>query len=103
MRILLHIGTDKAGSTAIQQHLYQNRHWLLDRQVYVPLEGLGENNGHAQLFESESDEALERLAAINDMRAKIVELRFFAGMTVAEVAEALGVSKRTVEGHWTWS
>ncbi len=49
------------------------------------------------------DEALEKLASINEMRAKIVELRFFAGMTVAEVAEALGVSKRTVEGHWTYA
>ena len=47
------------------------------------------------------DEVLEKLAAINKMRAKIIELRFFAGMTVVEVAEALGVSKRTVEGHWT--
>ena len=47
------------------------------------------------------DEALEELTSINEMRAKIVELRFFAGMTVEEVSEALGVSKRTVEGHWT--
>jgi RNA polymerase sigma factor (TIGR02999 family) len=49
------------------------------------------------------DEALERLASINEMRAKIVELRFFAGMTVEEVAEALGASKRNVEGHWTYA
>lgn len=49
------------------------------------------------------DDALNKLALINEMRAKIVELRFFAGMTVAEVAEVLGVSKRTVEGHWTFS
>ena len=61
MRILLHIGTDKAGSTAIQQHLYLNREWLADRQVYLPSEGLGENNGHAALFESENPAALERL------------------------------------------
>lgn len=47
------------------------------------------------------DEMLERLIAINKMRAKIVELRFFAGMSVVEIAVALGVSKRTVEGHWT--
>ena len=47
------------------------------------------------------DKVLKKLALINDMRAKIVEFRFFAGMTVAEIAEALGVSKRTVEGHWT--
>jgi RNA polymerase sigma factor (TIGR02999 family) len=51
----------------------------------------------------EIDEALEKLASINEVRARIVELRFFAGMTVEEVAEALGVSKRTVEGHWTFA
>ena len=49
------------------------------------------------------DEAIEKLALINEMRAKIVELRFFAGMTVAEVADALGVSKRTIEGHWAFA
>ena len=49
----------------------------------------------------ELDEALTKLAAINVLRAQIVELRFFGGMTVAEVAEVLSVSKRTVEGHWT--
>jgi RNA polymerase sigma factor (TIGR02999 family) len=47
------------------------------------------------------DGALEDLAAHNPRQAEIVELRFFAGMTVAEVADYLGVSKRTVEGDWT--
>jgi RNA polymerase sigma-70 factor (ECF subfamily) len=47
------------------------------------------------------DTALEQLAEVNSVRAKIVELRFFAGMTVQEVAEALHLSKRTVEAHWT--
>ena len=46
------------------------------------------------------DGALEELAARNSRQAEIVELRFFAGMTVAEVADYLGVSKRTVEGDW---
>ena len=49
------------------------------------------------------DEALEKLALANELRAKIVEMRFFAGMTVDEVAEALGISKRSVEGHWTFA
>ena len=44
--------------------------------------------------------ALERLAELDPRQAKILELRFFAGLTVREVAEALGVSKRTVEGDW---
>lgn len=47
------------------------------------------------------DEALTHLAAIDPRQAQIVEMRFFGGLTVPEVAEALGVSARTVEGEWT--
>jgi RNA polymerase sigma factor (TIGR02999 family) len=47
------------------------------------------------------DAALAELAAVNPRQAAIVELRFFGGLTVAEVAEHLGLSKRTVEGDWT--
>jgi RNA polymerase sigma factor (TIGR02999 family) len=49
------------------------------------------------------DEALERLAQLDPRQAKVVELRFFGGLNVEEVAEALGVSKRTVEGDWTFA
>ena len=45
--------------------------------------------------------ALEKLAEEDERSAKIVELRYFGGLKVDEVAEVLGVSKRTVEGHWT--
>jgi RNA polymerase sigma-70 factor (ECF subfamily) len=48
-------------------------------------------------------EALERLAALNERQARIVELRYLAGLTVDEVAEVLGVSKRTVEADWTFA
>ena len=47
------------------------------------------------------DAALTELAATNARRAAIVELRFFGGLTVAEAAEHLGISKRTVEADWT--
>ncbi|MGD0462603.1 MAG: sigma-70 family RNA polymerase sigma factor [Tepidisphaeraceae bacterium] len=47
------------------------------------------------------DEAMEKLAKLDSRQAEIVEMRFFAGMNVEEVAQALGVSKRTVEGDWT--
>ncbi len=46
-------------------------------------------------------EALERLTALDARQARIVEMRFFGGLNVEEVAEVLGVSKRTVEGEWT--
>ena len=47
------------------------------------------------------DEALPRLAELDPRQARIVELRFCAQLDVAEVAETLGVSKRTVEAEWT--
>jgi RNA polymerase sigma factor (TIGR02999 family) len=45
--------------------------------------------------------ALEKLAALNMDHCKLVELRFYAGMSIDEVAEALNMSKRTVERQWT--
>lgn len=47
------------------------------------------------------DTALTRLAALDPRQASVVEMRFFGGMTVPEVAEALNVSVRTVESEWT--
>lgn len=47
------------------------------------------------------DKVLAELAQLDERQAKVVEMRFLAGMTVEEVSEALGVSKRTVEGDWT--
>jgi RNA polymerase sigma factor (TIGR02999 family) len=46
-------------------------------------------------------DALETLASLDEQQARIVELRFFAGLTVEETAHVLGVSKRKVEGDWT--
>ena len=46
------------------------------------------------------EEALTRLAALNERAAQVVELRFFGGFTVEETAEALGISVRTVINDW---
>ena len=52
------------------------------------------------------DAALERLSRVDEREARIVELRFFAGLKMGEIASLLGVSKRTVEEDWvharTW-
>ncbi len=47
------------------------------------------------------DEALERLEAIDKQQARIVELRFFSGMTVEETAEVLSISPATVKRDWS--
>ena len=46
------------------------------------------------------DEALNRLAAMNGRQARIVECRFFGGMSIDETADALGVSPATVKREW---
>ncbi len=46
------------------------------------------------------DEALERLAALNPRHARVVECRFFGGLSVKETAAALDVSPRTVAYDW---
>ncbi|HPF41464.1 MAG TPA: sigma-70 family RNA polymerase sigma factor [Phycisphaerae bacterium] len=47
------------------------------------------------------DEALVKLAERDERQARIVELRFFGGLTNREVAEVLSLSLRTIEGEWS--
>jgi RNA polymerase sigma factor (sigma-70 family) len=46
------------------------------------------------------DEALARLAELDAQQARIVEMRYFGGMTVEETAEALSMAPRTVKREW---
>ncbi len=46
------------------------------------------------------DEALSRLAGLDQQQARIVELRFFGGLSVDEAAAALSISPATVKRHW---
>jgi RNA polymerase sigma factor (TIGR02999 family) len=48
-------------------------------------------------------EALERLAATEPQAAEVVKLRYFAGLTIEESAEALGISVRTANRHWSYA
>jgi RNA polymerase sigma factor (TIGR02999 family) len=49
------------------------------------------------------DEALEKLARLDARKAKVVELRFFGGLSVEETARALDISVRTVHNEWTFA
>lgn len=46
------------------------------------------------------DEILNRLGELDPVQARIVEMRFFAGLTSAEVAEVMGVSETTIKREW---
>jgi RNA polymerase sigma factor (TIGR02999 family) len=47
--------------------------------------------------------AIEKLNGLNERVAQLVELKIFAGLEMADVAKVMGVSKRTVEGDWTFA
>jgi RNA polymerase sigma factor (TIGR02999 family) len=65
-------------------------------------------NAAAQVHSSQEDsayvirvhEALEELAKLDSRMAQVVEMKYFAGMTEAEIAEALGITDRTVRRDW---
>jgi RNA polymerase sigma factor (TIGR02999 family) len=47
------------------------------------------------------DEALSKLSIIDPQQARVVELRFFSGLSVEETAAALGVSPKTIKRDWS--
>ena len=49
------------------------------------------------------DEALTDLASVDQRLGRVVELRFFAGLSIADTADALGVSSATIERDWTFA
>jgi len=66
----------------------------------VTLQDVTPDSGSHELDLVALDEALTQLAALSERQARIAELRFLAGLEVDEVAQALGVSSRTVVADW---
>jgi len=63
MEVILHIGTDKTGSTSIQRHLAVNTEWFLANSVYIPQTGFGAYNGHSALLSTLEAEGLDELSS----------------------------------------
>jgi RNA polymerase sigma factor (TIGR02999 family) len=49
------------------------------------------------------DEALGKLQALHPQKAQVVQLRFFAGCTLEEAAQALGIARATAQRHWAFA
>jgi RNA polymerase sigma factor (TIGR02999 family) len=62
----------------------------------------GEENGQVLSLDQliELDDALQRLGVLNDRVVQVIECRYFAGLTIKETAEALGLSTTTVTEEW---
>ncbi len=66
----------------------------------VQLDGVAEPNWTPDSNILELDDALNRLSELDPRKGKVVELRFFGGLSVDETAEALGISPETVMRDW---
>jgi RNA polymerase sigma-70 factor, ECF subfamily len=62
---------------------------------------LGVKASHDEIDLVALDAALDKLASLSERQAKVVELRYFGGLSVEEVAEALQISPATVKRDWT--
>jgi RNA polymerase sigma factor (TIGR02999 family) len=73
--------------------------------VVVPLEEVPEPAGPIEPDDGVDvdllDQALDRLTALDARQARIVELRYFSGLTIEEIAEVMSVSAGTVKRDWT--
>ena len=69
----------------------------------ITLQGVPNLTQHDDLDFERLDTVLSELAKLNERQAKVVELRFFGGMSVEETAELLNVSERTVKGDWRFA
>jgi RNA polymerase sigma factor (TIGR02999 family) len=71
--------------------------------VRVPLDGIDVASPEPGSDLLAVDAALEMLALEDPRKARVVELRFFGGLSIDETAEALGVSPRTVHADWAFA
>ena len=72
-------------------------------QQRVPLDGVVAAAGTPSDDLLALDEALSRLAAADPVKARLVELRFFAGLSVADAARCLGISRATADRYWAFA
>jgi len=71
------------------------------RREFADVAELAETQDPAEIMAL--DEAISRLEQVEPQAAQVVKLRFFAGLTVQEVAATLGLSERTVKREWQFA
>lgn len=116
----LKLAGGSAASWQDRQHFFRAaaeamRHILIDRARRRLGLRHGGNPGHVALDDVEIaapekeerllelDDALAELTALSPERAELVKLRFFAGLTEAEIADMLGLSERSVQRQWNYT
>jgi RNA polymerase sigma factor (TIGR02999 family) len=70
---------------------------------HVPLDGIDVATESPPADLLRIHDALDRLAALDPVKAELVKLRYFAGLRIPEAAEVLGISATTAKRHWTFA
>ena len=70
------------------------------RESAITLSSLATPNDGGDVDALALDQALQRLEALDVRKARVVELRYFAGLTMDEVAEVLDISRATAQRDW---
>jgi RNA polymerase sigma factor (TIGR02999 family) len=91
-QLMRHVLVDHARRRPHMQHGVEPQRLSIEQAVQVPLERTSDLVA--------VDEALNGLAALDPRQGKIVELRFFGGLTEEETAEVLSISAKTVQREW---
>ena len=71
--------------------------------IYEIAAAIGSGPGHEPIGLLELDDALERLADLDERKARVIELRFFGGLDIARTADVLGVGHATIERDWAFA
>ena len=98
-KVMRHILIDHAKSRQAIKRGGNVKTESLDEADSLPFDGLAIDDERA-LDIIQLDSALQRLSDINEREARVVECRFFAGMSIAETALVLDVSDMTVKRDW---
>lgn len=96
-RVMRHVLVDHARSRRRSKRRGRHLHVSLDQALLVS----AVRDGHPDLLAI--DLALTRLERDEPQKAQVVEMRFFGGMTEDEIAQALGVTSRTVRRYWAYA
>ena len=94
-RAMRHILVDHARGKRAQKRGGDARQITLDEKLAPPQ--------RRNVALEELEEALARLESLDERKARVIELRFFGGLTIRETAEVLGISPKTVEADWYFS
>ena len=94
---------DKFIGTLVFRHSPHHASLLADGWEEIPVDEIAAPEGRPPDELLAVDAALDRLAAADPAAAELVKLRYFAGLSIPQAAEVLGVSPRTADRLWTYA